>query len=631
MTPDTALGRDALAGLVDAAPDALLVLDQEGRVRYVNRQLETLTGWSRTELLGELVERLLPERFRARHVLLRDAFVAAPRPRAMGVGRLLFLRRRDGEHVPVEIGLSPGRAEGEPVVLVAIRDVSERRRAQAAESLVGQALDVIDDGVVVLDAETGERVYANRAVLDRSGYGPAELTGVRLGAPSTPAEEAALQRAVREVVTGAARRVVLDTHVGRRDGTRVPVETAISYVPPGPADDAGHVVLVSRDTTARVAAEARRARRAATAQLVADVATHVLGGAPLDAVYTEIADGVARVFDAGDVTLGSLRPEAAGPRARRYEPVGAHGPGHAALAAALTKDRAVARALGRHERTRMPPVPAGPAADHPLGPGAAVRFGAAARGAGVLAACRAPGAEPFTEDDVGLLAGLAQQVALAVELGRARADQERLAVLEDRERLARDLHDTVVQDVLATGMQVALVLPRVADPDVRARLEDTVERLEEAVRRLRGAVFELQEPVRGGSLAEALRAVTVSAGRVLGHEPELVVTGPVGRLTAGHADQLVATLHEALSNVLRHAHATSTRVRLAVTAHGATLTVEDDGVGPPAEGVRGDGLSNLRCRARSFGGWSLLAARHPHGARFVWHVPLPAPREPAAR
>jgi PAS domain S-box-containing protein len=145
--PDDALYERAAAtyGLAfEAIPDAVVVVDSEGRILFVNQQTEVLLGYPRQELLGQLHEVLLPERFRAGHVGYRNAYLEAPRVRPMGVGLELFAQHKDGREVPVEISLSPSALEGEVVVVSTIRDVSERRallgQLQAIQTVTDAAL-----------------------------------------------------------------------------------------------------------------------------------------------------------------------------------------------------------------------------------------------------------------------------------------------------------------------------------------------------------------------------------------------------------------------------------------------------------------------------------------------------------
>src|SRR5215472_11137489 len=125
-----ALTGELARSVLDAAPDALIIIDAEGIIRFANRQASALFGYGHEELIGQQVERLMPERFRARHTGYREAYFTAPRLRPMGSGLALFARRQDGGEIPVEISLSPVAAD-RTLVAAAIRDVTERKRTEA--------------------------------------------------------------------------------------------------------------------------------------------------------------------------------------------------------------------------------------------------------------------------------------------------------------------------------------------------------------------------------------------------------------------------------------------------------------------------------------------------------------------
>ena len=163
------LARSAL----DAAPDALIIIGADGVVRFANRQAAALFGYPREELVGKHVERLLPERFRARHAGHRESYFTAPRLRPMGAGLVLFACRHDGGEFPVEISLSPVGADP-PLVAAAIRDVTERNRAEAelkaareaaekARAVADRARDVADHLRNVADESRGAADRANQA------------------------------------------------------------------------------------------------------------------------------------------------------------------------------------------------------------------------------------------------------------------------------------------------------------------------------------------------------------------------------------------------------------------------------------------------------------------------------------
>lgn len=126
----TSSGEELFRELLEAAPDPTVVVDSSARIVHANRQVTRVLGYQRGELVGQAIEVLVPERFRAGHVSLRDRFLAAPRIRPMGIGRELTARHRDGSELPVEISLAPLETPDGTLVSAALRDVTERRRIQ---------------------------------------------------------------------------------------------------------------------------------------------------------------------------------------------------------------------------------------------------------------------------------------------------------------------------------------------------------------------------------------------------------------------------------------------------------------------------------------------------------------------
>ncbi|HEX4688938.1 MAG TPA: GAF domain-containing protein [Nocardioides sp.] len=224
-------------------------------------------------------------------------------------------------------------------------------------------------------------------------------------------------------------------------------------------------------------------------------------------------------------------------------------------------------------------------------------------------------------DDRDLLRSFADYAALTLDRGQAMSEREELAVISDRERIARDLHDVVIQRLFATGMQLQAAAMRATNDDVRGRVERSVAELDATIRDVRATIFELQMPSTG-SLRSELRALVREYGRVLGFMPELRIKGPVETAaTEAMGESLLKVLREALSNVSRHARASRVAIVAGVERGRLTLQVDDDGVGISSTGAR-SGLENARARAVALGGELELGASPLGGARLVWKVPL---------
>ncbi|MEU8215030.1 GAF domain-containing sensor histidine kinase [Micromonospora taraxaci] len=226
-----------------------------------------------------------------------------------------------------------------------------------------------------------------------------------------------------------------------------------------------------------------------------------------------------------------------------------------------------------------------------------------------------------SEDDVALLGSFAGQAALAMERARGQEERELLVVLEDRERIARDLHDVVIQRLFATGLQLQSAAPMMGRPEVAKRINTAVDDLDATIRDIRRTIFELRTPMTAALRTEIREAIELAA-ESLGFKPHLEVTGPVdSAVPDAIRPDLTAVLREALSNTVRHAQATRVAVAVRVDAGRVSVTVTDDGVGCDPAAARG-GLVNLRERAEGHGGTFTIRPVEPHGAEVSWSVPL---------
>ncbi|MGW7292952.1 sensor histidine kinase [Streptomyces xiamenensis] len=255
---------------------------------------------------------------------------------------------------------------------------------------------------------------------------------------------------------------------------------------------------------------------------------------------------------------------------------------------------------------------------------------------GALGLPRAPGAEVYSVPERAMATQFAQQAALALVLAQARSDREALAVYEDRDRIARDLHDLVIQRLFAVGMLLEgarRAAPEGASRDTDERLGKAVSELDATIQEIRTTIFALQQhpdEAHAGLRTRVLRE-TGTAAQGLGFAPSVSFTGPVDtRVGEGVAQNLIAALREALSNAARHAEAGRVEVTVDATAslpdgrEAVRLTVADDGVGLPPEGAaRYSGLRNLTDRATALGGSADLGpGLFDRGLALVWQVPL---------
>jgi signal transduction histidine kinase len=324
-----------------------------------------------------------------------------------------------------------------------------------------------------------------------------------------------------------------------------------------------------------------------------------------------VAAGLAAVVRAAAVVV--LRTEPDGPPRL----IAADGPDGTALADTIetllpTIDRSLASAqpclqpIDAHREALMIPMPAKVFGDH------------------VVVVATDAGHPLLVEGSAEqrLMLTYVNQAALALDRLQALMDQEQLAVVSDRERIARDLHDLVIQRLFAIGLdlQGAAVLGSVPE-GVGVRLDRAVRELDATIRDIRSSIFHLQQP-SDTSLAHEAQGLVREFEFALGFKPSLRTTGPITTLVSPPvAHQAAAVLREALANISRHAQASMAAVEIRVDAEGIVLIVRDDGRGIPPDRTE-SGLRNMRQRATDLGGELTVTAIDPHGTELRWHVPL---------
>ena len=241
--------------------------------------------------------------------------------------------------------------------------------------------------------------------------------------------------------------------------------------------------------------------------------------------------------------------------------------------------------------------------------------------AGVLVLRPDPARGDLPPDECELLLSFADQAGLAIDRAQAVADREELMLVSDRDRIARDLHDLVIQRLFATGLQLQGTRSRVGDDEVRSRIDGAVEDLDVTIRDIRSTIFELQHSHQA-SLRAGVRSVVKEYIPTLGFSPLVRTSGPVdSAVSPDTSSQLLAVLRESLSNVVRHAEADAAVVEVEAGEGRLVLRVTDNGSGLPTERQE-SGLRNVRRRAADLGGQVRLLDEEPHGTRVEWWVPL---------
>ncbi len=266
---------------------------------------------------------------------------------------------------------------------------------------------------------------------------------------------------------------------------------------------------------------------------------------------------------------------------------------------------------------RGPMAHIGPAIVFPLGVAGDVR--------GVLTVGRRHGSLPFAETTADVVGTFAAQAGIALELAHRRRDAERLSLYEDRDRIARDLHDHAIQRLYATGMALEGTVPMIGNPAVEARVRKSVNAMDATIKDIRAAIFTLQTRTEDEqpNLREAVVGLIDEMTAPAGFAPSLRLGGKLNDQVSPEAgEEMLTALREALSNAARHAQASQIDVSVDVDADAClTLRVSDNGIGV-AEGGRRSGLRNLQTRAEKLGGeFSLGPGPSGTGTTLTWRVP----------
>jgi signal transduction histidine kinase len=250
-------------------------------------------------------------------------------------------------------------------------------------------------------------------------------------------------------------------------------------------------------------------------------------------------------------------------------------------------------------------------------------LGVAGQVLGVVGVARWAGHPLFTEEDVELLAHFAQEVGAALDLDRARHHQEAARLGEERDRIAADLHDHVIQELFATAMGLQNVASGLTDQSQQAQVLGYVESLDETIRRIRQIIFTVQTHRWNlNSLQGRLLTVLGQEAEALGFSAEIEFAGPLRLgISDDLAEDMVAVVREGLTNVAKHAHARHASIAVSLVEEVVTVTITDDGIGMN-DPTRDSGLANLRRRAESRGGRFTVSSPETGGTRVEWSAPV---------
>lgn len=358
-----------------------------------------------------------------------------------------------------------------------------------------------------------------------------------------------------------------------------------------------------------------------------DISTELLAGTEQGMVYRLIAEKMLTLAGADHILVSVPEdPEAPSAEVRELLVVESIGTGGSGLVGHSYDATGTASGRAFAERTPLrfteldglgdlDSLPCG-------GPALVLPLRAAETVSGVLAILRGPGGQPFTDDQLEMMTAFADQAALALQLAEAQRRVRELDIMTDRDRIARDLHDHVIQRLFAVGLALQGTIPRSRVPEVQRRLSDAVDDLQDVVQDIRTAIFDLHGGMSGTT---RLRQRVNEAIAQLAGDSDVRTTvhmsGPLSVIEAGLADHAEAVVREMVSNAVRHAKATNITVNLSV-ADNLTIEVIDNGVGMPDD-ITPSGLANLKARAVETGGDLSFEVPDEGGTRVIWWAPLP--------
>ncbi len=615
--PLSDFGENHVWDIAEYAPDGMILVDENGQILFVNRQIEAMFCYDRGELLGKSVDELLPDRLRTVHSAHRTRYRVEPTTRSMGVGMELRACRKNGSEFPVEVSLGPVTEPDAGVAVIAsVRDITDRVVARAHALRINSAIDATGDGIFIFSAETYRFLYVNQGGIEQSGYETAELltmTPLHLAPEFT---KKTLKAMLRPLLEGETRRIPFRTILRPKDGADISIDVVLDVPHPGEPAGERFVVAVVRDVTEQVAAEQRLRDSESTFHTLFDSAPigilTMVVNATGDWVIERANAAVGQIFghDPGQL-VGKPVQDFTGPADRptdtaglQHEALGRKGPrlserryvrsdgfsgwlqlhavamesGRVLTHAVEITDRKIVEShresqqrwleglaeirqlvldeaslenvlslvvqyaleianadvgaigtpdssgefliLGSKHGTRphsnrsMVRILSSIRAvldfrqtlafdrhsdnaddgfDDDFGPTILAPFLSGRDVAGVLMLSRKPGSEPFNETEVSLIESFVNQASVATQLVEARKERQRLAVLDDRARIAQNMQDLVIQRLFGAGIALQSIASAVPEGKPAEKLHTAVEEIDTAIRELREAIFRFHQ------------------------------------------------------------------------------------------------------------------------------------------
>ncbi|CAN3127428.1 GAF domain-containing protein [Mycobacterium sp. smrl_JER01] len=352
-----------------------------------------------------------------------------------------------------------------------------------------------------------------------------------------------------------------------------------------------------------------------------DIGTEMLSGVDPSTVFRLVADE-SRHLSGAQSTLVAVRPDLddlTGPVDELVVAATAGDSPAAALTAIPAEGGAIGDAFGGRTPRRFDALQLDPEHATP-GPALVLPLRTTDSVAGVLVALRPDGAPPFSADELDMMAAFVDQAALAWQLATTQRRLRELDVLTDRDRIARDLHDHVIQRLFAVGLALQGTIPRARSAEVQGRLTECVDDLQQVIHEIRTAIFDLHSGHGGSTRLRQRLDEAIAAFNTPGVHTTVQFSGPLSVVDGVLADHAEAVVREAVSNAIRHAEATSLAVSVSA-ADLLSIEVVDDGRGIPAD-ITGSGLTNLRQRAADAGGTFTVEPGPAGGTRLYWSAPL---------